>query len=317
MAVSSSVYQNPHLLRGQRVSADAPSEPAPSNGRAPAVLPSVPPELLGLAMAEVLRERGGRFLRDLDRARKDPLKEPLHDLRTSTRRLLSCLLVFEPALPPKKSVATRRQLKRIMKETSRCRDLQVQRAEAKTREALREQANDLKREHRSEAKRVRKVLEAFPEEKFAQRLHRMAMAVPGRLAEHPEAEGGMALLLGPAVALFGSIRDLAASEDAQSPEVLHQIRLKAKKLRYKMEVLQTLLGFDKQVLKEIQAVQDELGRIQDLDVLAARLAAHNGHGGALEDVVKERDERIAAAGALLEEKLGSIERALAGMGNPS
>lgn len=62
--------------------------------------------------------------------------------------------------------------------------------------------------------------------------------------------------------LAGALNDPAAVDD------LHQLRIAAKRLRYAVEIFEPCLHGAKPVLRELSDLQDALGTIHDLDVLA-------------------------------------------------
>lgn len=80
----------------------------------------------------------------------------------------------------------------------------------------------------------------------------------------------------------------------RSPEALHEVRIGVKRLRYTLESL--LPDLNKRVQKPLKRLQDLLGEIHDLDVVAAWLAPLGPQ--ALAGVAAARAERLAAYKAM-------------------
>jgi hypothetical protein len=62
-----------------------------------------------------------------------------------------------------------------------------------------------------------------------------------------------------------------ALEDEDYVQELHDMRIAAKRLRYALEMFDVCFPESKPLLKELTAMQDELGELHDLDVLVAVL----------------------------------------------
>jgi CHAD domain-containing protein len=87
-----------------------------------------------------------------------------------------------------------------------------------------------------------------------------------------------------------------ASSPESAPEELHEVRIRAKRLRFTLELFEELYGKDaRRLIDETTKVQDRLGEHQDLHVLNERLGAIvRSYGRELEPAA------LVLAGALIE-----------------
>jgi hypothetical protein len=75
------------------------------------------------------------------------------------------------------------------------------------------------------------------------------------------------------VRLADLLRFASSVEDASLDTELHDLRIAAKRLRYSLELFAPCFSEVKPLIKEVTALQEDIGAIHDLDVLVALLRA--------------------------------------------
>ena len=95
-----------------------------------------------------------------------------------------------------------------------------------------------------------------------------AHRVPGIRPKHSMRENAIRVI---EVRLGELLGWRGALDDASRIEELHDMRIAAKRLRYALEMFDVCFSGSKPLLKELTAMQDDLGAIHDLDVLAGVL----------------------------------------------
>jgi CHAD domain-containing protein len=224
----------------------------------------------------VIRQRLQALSRSLPGARKgDP--ERLHQARVATRRLREALPVVASGAKGRKLV---RDVRRLTRAFGPVRELDVvlqtldelaaegtvpAGAIGKLRQVVR---HERKRVHSEMCRRVDRVnLDKLKKRASAART---CPAAPKRLsdARHRAARR--------AERLRGAIENAAA---IYLPDRLHEVRIALKKLRYSMELTRELSGSRATArLTTLKEAQDLLGRVNDLEVLIARVRAVQASG---------------------------------------
>jgi len=218
-----------------------------------------------------------RRLLDVEPALRDPdAVEDLKRYRVATRRLRAALRVFEAALPKRAVGAISPELRDLARAVGRVRDLDVRIG------GLVAWAAD----SGAPAPDVEPVRAAWAAERAAAAAdvaHRLETKRHARLLDdlaglvrQPDSEGDTK---GPAVrdragsatwAAFERVRSVAAELDAADLEVLHDLRIRAKRLRYTLEFLGPVLGADRDwLVARLVSLQDHLGALHDADLAAA------------------------------------------------
>ena len=210
--------------------------------------------------------------------------EALHDVRVAVRRLTSALDVFADGLDEDARRQARRMLRRDAEPLGRARDLDVQIALVRRypqggahRRAGRHGAHPDACSRRSAP-----TLEDELSTAIARARRPRAAGGAGRGLRRVKA--GRVKGLRPGTKLGGAARRIAAQRvadmlqfdeavrDPGNVRELHDLRIAAKRLRYTLEVLGSVLGPAAAVVEsEARALQDLLGEIHDCDVLAPRL----------------------------------------------
>ena len=206
--------------------------------------------------------------------------EFLHDYRVAVRRARSILRLAGAVFPPEAVGRLKEELGWLASLTSDARDLDVHlhdlRSASGDRYALTPLVNHLSAQRES-AQQV--LVDAMDSLRYR------ALMLSWELLEHSLPDGTAAPM---GTCPVGEVADelirkahrrvlrLGRAIDAASPpEALHDLRKRAKELRYLLECYQTLYPDDLRaaVVKELKALQDNLGEFQDGQVQAAALRA--------------------------------------------
>jgi CHAD domain-containing protein len=232
-----------------------------------------------------LEARAKRLARMLARCADDPDQpENVHQLRVATRRLDAGLAVFAEYLPRERLARVHKPLRRLRRVTRDLRDLDVlaerlaQQIDAASGDDVLAVVAELRSRRGDAADRLREVQERLSRKGFTRRLKgllkRARWRGPGVEPAFAEAS---AKLIRPVMDEFFA----AAEEDLADVGALHQFRLRAKRLRYSLELLSGAL--DPRVSRELEdalrGIQERLGDINDratAEVLLAALAEDVG-----------------------------------------
>ncbi len=225
-----------------------------------------------LVLLDAIEANEAGTINDLD-------SEFLHDFRVAVRRTRSALGQMKAAFPPATLERYRKEFAWMGDITSPTRDLDVyllkfKGYQAQLPEALREDLQPLhdflQRHQREEQARLSAALNGERYRKL-KRSWRRYLTSP--LPERPGAGDARKPIA--EVARRRTWRmyrrvmreGLAITADSPPPE-LHELRKSCKKLRYLIEFFQTLFPGDeiRRLIKELKALQDNLGDFQDLDV---------------------------------------------------
>jgi CHAD domain-containing protein len=242
-------------------------------------------------LADAIASQARVLVTELARARQGDVRG-IHRARTSSRRLREVLPVAAVAAPGAGIDRTRREIRRITRVLGPVRELDV--AIAEFAEAPGWQADPavaaIERHLTSErARRFHSVIVKFGAldlDRLRARLEAVAAAVDSetvrRLWERALAER----LRRRATRLLRAIDEAGT---LYLPERLHTVRIAAKKLRYGLELTRQASSLPVGSLAaSIKRVQDVLGRLHDLEVLAGQvreMAARSRRAGARSEAI--------------------------------
>ncbi len=241
-----------------------------------------PAEGAGLPLAELLRsvvERQAAALRKHEPAARDGSEdEAVHDMRVASRRLRTALRVFRDALPARRWAKVRRGLRRLGRSLGPVRDLEVQRASLAALLAEADESQDraaleaVTAAFNADLARLRRRLRRRLNRVDVDRLARAASALARRVRGTVVAKITPFEMLKPLAArAFAGLDELRVQEQ---PNALHGMRVRVKRLRYAIELFQSVLGRRAaDVLRQLRALQEALGRHHDMLVLEERLLA--------------------------------------------
>jgi len=218
--------------------------------------------------------------------------EALHDMRVATRRLRAAVRALGPGIPARSRANLEVELKWLGQLLGSVRDLDVQLERVAHysagvprghRDGLRSFRMYLQRER---ARHRADMLVALSSPRYARLLIRMerfaASGAPrgtsNRGAREPLAGVGRRTLQD---AFRRLLKRGRALDGLPSPEDLHALRMRAKRLRYVLEFLRALTGKPgRRLIKRLVRLQDVLGTYHDRIVTADRVRAYvQGPGG--------------------------------------
>lgn len=228
---------------------------------------------------------------------RDPVRD-VHQLRVATRRADAALVAFRDWFRPKRLKRARRHLRAVRRAAAAARVADVQRERlqglrkaAKKDEARRRGADAalaaIARDRRAADGPLAEVLAPGP----VRALERAA----ARLVRKPRAAGDgppPPLAAVAAEALHAAIDRIrrAATGDLARIENLHELRLRAKRVRYAIELFSTCFdaSLREELYPEVKAIQDHLGEMNDAHELAERLerAARDSDGDEVADALR-------------------------------
>lgn len=229
---------------------------------------------------EVLRKRLRALARSLPAAeRGDPVA--VHKARVASRRVREALPVLLSEAPSRRRRRLRRQVERITRALGPVRELDV------SMQVLDELAVELgtadpglltvrraiEAERRSRRERLRARLKGVDGSRLRARGERYLADAAGQT---PLFELSAAAVL--LIRLTRRVDELEAAIEAAGPlynaEPIHRVRIAIKKLRYAFELAHDLrLLRSSRVLTRLRTMQQTLGRLNDLQVLARRAEA--------------------------------------------
>ena len=262
-------------------------------------MPSVPKPLLDQPPEVASRLLALAFLDEAAAARarlqdsKDT--EALHDCRVGMRRLRSCLRAFRPWLEGSVSKKMRTRLREIAATTNPGRDaevqvewLQAQKMAPRQREGLKWLTARLeKRKRDAYAQATAEVSRALCdlEEQMRARLTTYVAQVH---LEGARPKQRFATVVGTLVRehVTDLRQQLAAVHSAEDETQAHEARIRAKRLRYLLEPLCAEVESCRPAVKRIKGLQDVLGELHDVQLLATEVAA------ALEIAAAEKARRL-------------------------
>ena len=215
-----------------------------------------------------LRESMERVLRELETVRKDPAPDPVHDLRVAIRRCRSVGAVFQEVDPDSAWNELRRVPRKLFRRLGALRDAQVMDDWVKhlapegdpLRAKLHSNFIDTEPDLRDHALRSVEKFDIKSWTRLEQKLRRRVRLVP------PSSLAAQCL----AVERIDEARELhARAQRTDNPAAWHELRIGIKRFRYTVENL--LPNHYVLWSKNLKRLQDLLGEVHDLDVLAALL----------------------------------------------
>lgn len=236
--------------------------------------------------------------------RQSDAGEDLKRYRVATRRLRAALRVFEDALPQRALRDVAPELAELARAVGRARDLDVRIANLPDGDGL-QPLLDAWMADRAVA--ARDVVRRLDTKRHARLLTGLARLVSGDSGGH--AVRGTRTVrdrAGSAVwSEFERLRSTATDLDGAEVEALHDLRIRAKRLRYTIEFLAPVLGSDREwLIARLVEMQDHLGALNDADIAAtAARATVDALGSELPDAERQGIEAYIAAQALVVERL--------------
>jgi CHAD domain-containing protein len=224
----------------------------------------------------------GAFIRTARRNEKgvvaDYDTEFLHDYRVSLRKVRSVLSLFKRVYRLEDTARLKEDFAALMQKTNTLRDLDVyllnkeqyfSMVPADTHEGLEVLFNYFAGERKKEQKRVSKVVRSKVYLKEISRLEKL-FAESTIIGSGPRAEeDSLAFACRVVLNRYVKVCKIARSiNDKTADEVIHELRINCKKLRYLMEFFSPLFpeGQIKALIKSLKLLQDNLGNFNDYSV---------------------------------------------------
>lgn len=204
----------------------------------------------------------------------DPDGEDVHQLRVGARRALAALRVYREVFPKKRARRLRRWLRRIRRAAEAARDADVLRQRLDSCAAsVGPEVLDLLRQRREEAQAP--LVAEYGRLCGGQRLTRRVKRLIDRLRQDRGGRLGRQRLCRFAPPRLRDAADRffgAAGFDRSDTAALHRLRIRAKKLRYQMELFTPVLPGKrgKRLRRQLADVQERLGRMNDLATALVR-----------------------------------------------
>lgn len=236
----------------------------------------------------VLRGQFEKFLAHEPGTRIGEDPEELHDMRVASRRLRAALKVFEDALPNRAS-EFRDELKWIANALGEVRDLDVQlgRLDGWVSDAAPEDREhlgplrSLLEERRHEARKA--MLRILDSRRYARFVESFSSFLERGPSPRTRGAGIPTLAAAPGIVkhAYRKVRKLGDPlTEGSSGEEYHELRKKARRLRYLLEFLSDVYGDPaKKVVKSLKKLQDVLGDHQDAEVAVAYLRGLSAEKG--------------------------------------
>lgn len=253
--------------------------------------PVRPDDSVAIAARKIVARQLQRIKEHDPGTRRGDDPESLHSMRVATRRLRAAVRAFAATMPEQLHAQLLDELRWLGRLLGGVRDLDVQLANldqyslplpAAYRAAL-----DPFRRHLADelARRRRAMVEGLDSPRYFRllvKLERFASSRP-RPERLPEAARRPIGSFAEAAIEHAWDRLLKRGErigDACSPEDLHPLRIRSKRLRYLLEFLSELTGKPgRRLVKQLVALQDQLGALNDATVTAGFICAFlDAHG---------------------------------------
>jgi CHAD domain-containing protein len=258
---------------------------------------------------ELLRHHFRKFLAEEDGVREDSDIEHVHDMRVATRRMRAILPVMEHVAQPDAVRKFRKQFKKTASALGDVRDCDVFMDQVSTYlSRLPEEQRDLVKPltdalHRDRAEARVKLLKELDSKRYAGLKSNFAAFITNH-AEQWDTTLRIRDVVGSILwqryeqlqvhEHHINLEDVAANDD----DMLHQVRIDGKRLRYILELLST--RFEEHVvplLKQLKEMQDCLGALQDIAVAKEYVATlkpgNDAEQAALDTYVASREEERA------------------------
>ncbi len=221
-----------------------------------------------------VEERWQRLAAELARNRRRCSEGGIHDLRVATRRFLAVLDLAGAVLPGEVSPRSRRALRRSLRSFSPLRDCHVRilALRALTRRftvarPLLRQAQALEKELVRGAARS---IARFDAVALEREVSAIALSLASLDGTPDRSSAAATVLAGVAAKKFLRVASRATHLSAGDTKTIHRLRVAFKEFRYAMEALLPVFhGSGKSRLKAMNAFQDRMGEIQDIEILIA------------------------------------------------
>ena len=277
---------------------------------------------------EVIDKQRSKMLGNLGTAIDGRDPEGVHDMRVASRRLRAALPAFEPWLDSARVAKCLRSLRRVTRTLGSVRELDVLRirlqelsskANAESQLAIEVVDSRIARRQSQARRKMFRELASIDVDALGQRLEtlvaprptssahattRVALPQIASARKSPADRPILALLESLEPQIIKNVRKVTGAEikgaigSSESSETLHDIRIRAKKLRYQLEILEPFIGPEgARVIATLRGLQDHLGDYHDDAILDEVLEKHIarqarlGHTRIVRELETLREER--------------------------
>jgi CHAD domain-containing protein len=230
------------------------------------------------SLVEALEARWRVYRKQLKRSQKLPTEETVHDLRVATRRLISLLDIVLAIHPDDDLRRARRRLKQQLDLFSPLRDIQVQLLTVEkmcpTFPELQGFAEVLAKRERKLRRRLGTRVRTVKMRPLRSLIRATVAALNPVLATPARRRAKRTAVLEAVEMAFQRVVERRRAIDPNDMATIHRMRVAFKKFRYMVEALAPILKEPTaKQLKAMNAFQDSMGAIQDVEVLLGSLQA--------------------------------------------
>jgi CHAD domain-containing protein len=228
-------------------------------------------------LLEAFDARWKKYRKELRRCGKECSEESVHDLRVATRRLVGWIDIVQLTMPDKRLQKVRQVLKKQFDRLSPLRDIQVQILSINGMISRYPQLEPfltilLLREQRL-LKSIARVVAGAETRTMSGVFTSVRRTIRSRLALPAVRHALLTALQGAAASAFTRTVDSLKKTRPDDTTSIHHLRVTFKKFRYMLEMLAPLLGVTKEQVKAMNAYQDRMGDVQDIEVLVSNVNA--------------------------------------------
>ncbi len=221
-----------------------------------------------------MESRWHRLAGELARNRRRCTEPGIHDLRVATRRLLAVLDIADAVLPGEVSSRSRRMLRRYLKSFSPLRDCHVRILLLRGLTRRFTVARPLLREamvlEKSLVRSAGHAIIRFDAAGFGREISGIISALASLEDTRARASAAGTVLAGVAAAKYMRVAARVTHLSPGDTKTIHRLRVSFKDFRYTMEALRGVFPAGGNApLKRMNAFQDMMGEIQDVEVLIA------------------------------------------------
>lgn len=266
------------------------------------------------ALVRSLDARWVQYAAMLRKTRAAWSEKVVHDFRVATRRLISTLDLLRAVSADSRLDGLRAELRRELKWFNPLRDTQVMLLHLQNMlpvyPVLEPFATVLRLREPWLVKQIGRRVRKIPMEHMKEDVEGMRREFSRLLRNPAMRDVAATAIIGSAAAAFARAVDKHAHLDVRNPSTIHALRIAFKKIRYTLEALQPVLpGITDQQLRAMNAYQQMMGDIQDVEVLRESLREYAGRSRrALGTSLRAAElELLRRRGILINRFLGSAD----------
>lgn len=198
--------------------------------------------------------------------------DPVHDMRTATRRLRTAITLYAADAPKKRRDNVEDELKRVSRRLGDVRDLDVLLETLDDGQDRRDgEIEPLRAAWRSErTTSARRLRAEIDRPRFRRALRATSKLVDDDSGPRPQMDRVATQAPGLIWDAFGEVIAYEVDPRTADPAAIHQMRIAAKKLRYTLEAFEGALQPGATLIDDVTALQDTAGEMHDAIVAGQR-----------------------------------------------